>query len=189
MLGQKYKDIFVRFLVQMKTSKVPFEINCPLPLETKKNVIRSIITVLSIALATSVLIVGNQYNKEDLFRLDAPYWLLVLSELTLGCYFFWFAPKIYFWLLDRLGWTNIYNVLRQSHALIFYVMAWAQMAVLFWATVKVFSPYTEWILEDKTSENYGEYDPFVFSTVVLIANWILMGVRDGIEDFNIAFQR
>ena len=29
-LGQKYKNIFVRFLVQMKTSKFAFEINCPL---------------------------------------------------------------------------------------------------------------------------------------------------------------
>ena len=29
-LGQKYKNIFVRFLVQMKTLKSPFEINWPL---------------------------------------------------------------------------------------------------------------------------------------------------------------
>ena len=30
-LGQKYKNFFVRFLVQMKTSKLAFEINWPLP--------------------------------------------------------------------------------------------------------------------------------------------------------------
>ena len=30
MLGQKNKNIFVRFLVQMKTLKSPFEINWPL---------------------------------------------------------------------------------------------------------------------------------------------------------------
>ena len=29
-LGQKYKNIFVHFLVQMKTLKSPFEINWPL---------------------------------------------------------------------------------------------------------------------------------------------------------------
>ena len=32
-LGQKYKNVFVRFLVQMKTLKSPFEINWPLTLQ------------------------------------------------------------------------------------------------------------------------------------------------------------
>ena len=32
MLGQKYENVFVRFLVQMKTLKSPFEINWPLDL-------------------------------------------------------------------------------------------------------------------------------------------------------------
>ena len=33
-LGQKYKNIFVQFLVQMKTSKFAFEINWPLPVRS-----------------------------------------------------------------------------------------------------------------------------------------------------------
>jgi hypothetical protein len=40
--------------------------------------------VLYLALAISMLVIGDQYNKEDLCRLDAPYCLLVLGGLTLG---------------------------------------------------------------------------------------------------------
>ena len=36
-LGQKYKNIFVRFLVQMKTFKSPFEINLPLVMVEESN--------------------------------------------------------------------------------------------------------------------------------------------------------
>ena len=40
--------------------------------------------VLYLALAISMLVIGDQYNKEDLCRLDAPYCLLVLGGITLG---------------------------------------------------------------------------------------------------------
>ena len=30
--------------------------------------------LLYLALAISMLVIGDQYNKEDLCRLDAPYW-------------------------------------------------------------------------------------------------------------------
>jgi hypothetical protein len=48
---------------------------------------------------------------------------------------------------------------------------------LIWATVKVFSSYNEWTYENKTSETYCEYTPFVFAMIVLIVNWILLLVR------------
>ena len=41
-LGQKYKNIFVHFLVQMKTLKSPFEIHWPLPCFYETNNQRSL---------------------------------------------------------------------------------------------------------------------------------------------------
>ena len=49
-LGQKYKNIFVRFLVQMKTLKNPFEINWPLGIpkdKMRKNEIEGVAFVQS----------------------------------------------------------------------------------------------------------------------------------------------
>ena len=51
----------------------------------------------------------------------------------------------------------------------------AYFIVLIWATVRVFSSYNEWTYEDKKSETYCEYTPFVFAMVVSIVNWILLG--------------
>ena len=50
----------------------------------------------------------------------------------------------------------------------------AYFVVLIWATVRVFSSYNEWTYEDKKSETYCEYTPFVFAMVILIVNWIYL---------------
>ena len=39
---------------------------------------------LYLALAISMLVIGDRYNKEDICRLDAPYCMLVLGGLTLA---------------------------------------------------------------------------------------------------------
>ena len=59
-------------------------------------------------------------------------------------------------------------------AMVYIGIFLAYFVVLIWATVRVFSSYNEWTYEDKKSETYCEYTPFVFAMVVSIVNWILL---------------
>ena len=142
---------------------------------TEEGVFKNITAIrgLHLALAISMLVIGDRYNKEDLCRLDAPYCMLVLGGLTLGLaiggvlyllftsgcillvgsgYGIWFAA---------IGYIGIYL---------------AYFGGLIWATVRVFSSYNEWTYEDKKSENYCEYTPFVFAMSMVIVNWIYLSL-------------
>ena len=143
---------------------------------TEEGVFKNITAIrgLHLALAISMLVIGDRYNKEDLCRLDAPYCMLVLGGLTLGL-----AIGGVLYLLFTCGCIFLVG---PDCGIWFAAMGYigiilAHFGGLIWATVKVFSSYHDWTYEDKTSENYCEYTPFVFAMVVLIVNWILLLVR------------
>ena len=48
----------------------------------------------------------------------------------------------------------------------------AQFGVLIWASVVVFGAYKTWDYEDKSSENFCEYTPFMLAFVILIIKWV-----------------
>ena len=124
-----------------------------------------------LALAISMLVIGDRYNKEDLCRLDAPYCMLVIGGLTLGL-----AIGDVLYLLFTSGCILLVG---SGYGIWFAAMGYigiylANFGGLIWATLRVFSSYNEWTYEDKKSETYCEYTPFVFAMVILIVNWIYL---------------
>ena len=54
----------------------------------------------------------------------------------------------------------------------------AKFSVAFWASYWILNSFPEWTYEDKIFETNCEYIPFVLAVVLLIANWILVLVRE-----------
>ena len=48
----------------------------------------------------------------------------------------------------------------------------AQFGVQIWASVVVFGAYSTWEYDDKSSENFCEYTPYMFAFVILIIKWV-----------------
>ena len=144
---------------------------------TEEGVFKNITAIrgLHLALAISMLVIGDRYNKEDLCRLDAPYCMLVLGGLTLG-----FAiGGVLHLLFCSWSCTFLDGSERNGNwfAAIGYIGIYlAYFGGLIWATVRVFSSYNEWTYEDKKSETYCEYTPFVFAMVMVIVNWIYLSL-------------
>ena len=92
-----------------------------------------------------------------------------LSLLVLGGFTVWLALGGAFY----VGFTRDCEI--RFAKMVYIGIFLAYFVVLIWATVRVFSSYNEWTYEDKKSETYCEYTPFVFAMVVSIVNWIFLG--------------
>ena len=103
-LGQKYKNIFVRFLVQMKTSKFAFEINWPLESTQLKD---------SSKQNKEIRISKFEYVKRKIELTTTVFFLLVTkNRLKLNSGFFetWEPELLLLWLLLELRTSKILDV-------------------------------------------------------------------------------
>ena len=86
-LGQKYKTIFVRFLVQMKTLKNPFEINWPLGIpkdKMRKNEIEGVAFVQSFVIEVWFYPVGLSYKNSWIKQMASDIILLLTRWIYVG---------------------------------------------------------------------------------------------------------
>ena len=57
--------------------------------------------------------------------------------------------------------------------------------IFIWGSVIIFGPYQDWTYhdEDKASDHYCSYTPYMFSFVILILGWIGVALRVAVTSF------
>jgi hypothetical protein len=126
------------------------------------------IGILKLPLSIAMIVIGDQYNTLDSCSIEGVSTVLeVLGGLSL------FIAILYI----LVGLTD-----SSVASFPFIVVAClAQFGVQIWASVVVFGAYKTWEYDDKSSENFCEYTPFMFAFVILIIKWVLFGFQIQLE--------
>jgi len=117
--------------------------------------------VVSLAVCIAMFAVGISYNSEEDCKGKATTFLIlgggiVLAITVLRLIASWTPCECDDKIMDIL--SPFANVVH--------------FCVIIWGSVVVLGQYSQWEYEEKSSENYCAYTPFMFAFVILILNWI-----------------
>ena len=131
--------------------------------------------IIKLALSIAMIVIGDQYNTLDACSFQISQVLEVMGGLML-------FNAILFIILGLAFCTETIDC---GAICAIVVTCLAQFGVQIWASVIVFGAYQTWDCEDKSSENFCEYTPFMLAFVILIIKWVCdWSVTVGIRCFS-----
>ena len=128
--------------------------------------------IIQLPLSIAMIVIGDQYNTLDSCSIQISPILEVMGALML------FHAILYIMVGLAFGTEAVECGTLWA---IVVVTGLAQFGVLIWASVVVFGAYKTWEYEDKSSENFCEYTPYMFAFVILIIKWVLPGFQIRLE--------
>ena len=119
--------------------------------------------ILILPISIAMIVIGDQYNPLDSCSIQISQVLEVMGGLAL-------FTAIFYIMVGLACDTTVEFPIK-------VVTGLAHFGVRIWASVVVFGAYSTWEHDDKSSENFCEYTPFMFAFVILIIQWVLFGIN------------
>jgi len=115
--------------------------------------------VVTLAISIAMLAVGLSYNSDEECKGSATTFLIICGGIEI-------ATKV-LWLIAKWTPSKCDDKIMKSLDPIIYLV---DFCVVMWGIVTIFGQYSQWVYEDnqKSSDYYCAYTPFVFAFVVLI---------------------
>merc|ERR1711953_514910 len=132
-------------------------------------------SLLSIALAAAMVTVGSLYWDEELCRFGASSYLYYGGVFSLVVNLLGLASSLAKWWALKDGKISV-----SERRLLWFLgvstslMLLADLIVVIWGSVVVFSNYAWWSYTDTTSPTYCAHTPMLFAFVLLLVKWLLI---------------
>jgi len=132
-------------------------------------------SLLSITLAAAMVAVGSLYWDEELCRFGASSYLYYGGVFSLVVNLLGLASSLAKWWALKDGKISV-----SERRLLWFlgvstsIMLLADLIVVVWGSVVVFSNYASWSYTDTTSPSYCAHTPMLFAFVLLLVKWLLI---------------
>ena len=130
--------------------------------------------IIQLPLSIAMIVIGVQYNTLETCSIEEMSTVLkVMGGLLLFVAILNIMQGLGLLFCASEKWFTICVI---ASSPIVFVTCIAQFGVQIWASVVVFGAYSTWEYNDKSSEFFCEYVPFMFAFSTLIINWLLLAI-------------
>ena len=134
--------------------------------------------MIHLPLSIAMIVIGDQYNTLDSCSIQISQVLEVMGGLML-----------FLAILDIMVGLAFGTTVDFECPIVVVTglaaLSLAEFGVQIWASVVVFGAYSTWEYEDKSSENFCEYTPYMFAFVILIIKWVAPEIIFGAVTYRI----